>query len=600
MAMISADSLERVKEASDIVEVISAHTDLRRQGARWVGLCPFHEERTPSFSVEPTEKLYHCFGCGVGGDVIKFIEEKEGVGFGEAVELLADRYGVELTREKEDPQEEEKRRRRERIGELLGRTAAFYGSFLWDAGEAEKARAYLHGRGLGEEVLKKFGVGYAPSAWDQVLTRGQRAGFSVEEMKSAGLVQRGRQGGEYDRFRTRIMFPICDRRGRVLGFGARAMRSEQGAKYINTSETDLFRKSRILYGVDHAKGAIAKATRAVVVEGYTDVLALHQAGIEEAVGVMGTAITEDQIAALSGMVEEVVLALDADSAGQEAMLRAQRVAAGRRMRIRIAAMPAGEDPADMLAAEGGAERFRGLVEDAVELPEFRVMLVLDGADGSSPAERDRALAEVAPVLGEMGESASRDDLVRRVSERLDLDPAMVLRRASAARGRGGGGALAADRGNWVEGAADGPGGDGAAVHVELTPRERRERALLAMCVAIPKQGVDYLARLGDEHLSPVGARARDWLGDHLDDPAAGLPHDDPELTGVVTQLVMMARSDPASEEAMELNFLQLEQRRLEALITAAGESDDYESRAKLSRERADLVQRIAEAHQVAS
>ena len=588
MALISAESLERVKEASDIVEVISAHTDLRRQGSRMVGLCPFHEERTPSFSVEPTEKLYHCFGCGVGGDVIKFVEEKEGVGFGEAVELLADRYGVELQREKEDPREEERRRRRQRIGELLARTASFYGSFLWEAREAGKARSYLSGRGLGEEVLRAFGVGYAPSAWDQVLTRGQRAGFGVEEMKAAGLVQSGRRGGEYDRFRSRIMFPICDRRGRVLGFGARAMRSEQGAKYINTSETDLFRKSRILYGVDHAKAAIARAGRAVVVEGYTDVLALHQAGIEEAVGVMGTAITEEQIAALSGMVEEVVLALDADSAGQEAMLRAQRVAANRRMRIRIAPMPAGEDPADMLAAEGGADRFRALIDAAVELPEFRVMLALEGADGLSPAERDRALAEVAPVLAAMGESASRDDLVRRVSERLDLDPAMVLRRAGAARGRRGGGSPA------PPGVEQPPA---PAPVIELTPRERRERALLAMCIAHPADGASYLARLGDEHLSAAGVRARDWLRDHLEDPGADLPHDDPELSGIVTELVISSRTEPASVEAMELNFLQLEQRRLEAQIGAAGE--DFERRAELSRERAELVQRIAEAQQVA-
>ncbi len=475
------------------------------------------------------------------------------------------------------------------MGELLGRTAAFYGSFLWESGEAGKARSYLADRGLGEEVLRAFGAGYAPSAWDQVLTRGQRAGFSVAEMKAAGLVQSGRRGGEYDRFRSRIMFPILDRRGRVLGFGARAMRSEQGAKYINTSETEFFRKSRILYGVDHAKSAIAKAGRAIVVEGYTDVLALHQAGIEEAVGVMGTAVTEEQVAALSGMVEEVVLALDADSAGQEAMLRAQRVAAGRQMRLRIAPMPAGEDPADMLAAEGGAERFAALLDAAVELPEFRVMLALDGADRLSPAERDNALAEVAPVLAEMNESASRDDLVRRVSERLELEPAMVLRRAASARKRSG-------EGSRVD---PGPGPEpGPPAVIELTPRERRERALLAMCIARPAEGGPYLAKLDDEHLSAVGARARDWLRDHPEDPGADLPRDDPELGGIVSELVIMSRAEPASAEAMELNFLQLEQRRLEARITAAGE--DYQRRAELSRERADLVQRIAAAQQVAS
>ena len=408
-------------------------------------------------------------------------------------------------------------------------------------------------------------------------------------MKAAGLVQSGRRGGEYDRFRSRIMFPIFDRRGRVLGFGARAMRSEQGAKYINTSETELFRKSRILYGVDHAKSAIAKAGRAMVVEGYTDVLALHQAGIEEAVGVMGTAITDDQIAALSGMVEEVVLALDADSAGQEAMLRAQRVAVKRTMRIRIAPMPAGEDPAEMIASEGGRERFAALLEQAVDLPEFRVMLVLDGCRRPISAERDRALAEVAPVLGEMGESASRDDLVRRVAESLDLDPAMVLRRASAARGRDGAGSQAAP--SRFEQGPD------AAPVIEQTPRERRERALLAMCVALPEKGATYLARLSDEHLSAAGVKARDWLRDHPADPGSDLPHGDPELSGIVTELVIMSRAEPASAEAMELNFLQLEQRRLEARIGAAGE--DYQRRAELSRERAELVQRIAEAHQVA-
>jgi len=438
MALISEESLERVKQAVDIVEVISAHTDLRRQGARWVGLCPFHEERTPSFSVDAQEKLYHCFGCGVGGDTIKFVEEKEGLGFAEAVELLADRYGVELQREKEDPRAEARRQQRRRLGDLLDRTAGFYAQYFWDSEEAAKARAYLAERGLGEETLRAFGVGYAPSAWDTVLLRGQRAGFKVEELRAVGLAQRGRGGGEYDRFRERIMFPIRDRRSRTLGFGGRAMRSDQGAKYVNTAETDFFHKSQMLYGIDLAKEAIAKSGRVVVVEGYTDVLALHQAGVGEAVGVMGTAITGEQVAALSGMVDEVILALDADSAGQEAMLRAQRIAAGRRMRLRVAAMPEGEDPAEMIATEGGAERFRALVEEAVDLPAFQVGLVLDGTDVSSPAERDRALGEVAPILAGMGETASRDDLVRRVAGRLDLEPALVMGRVTAAQPMSGG------------------------------------------------------------------------------------------------------------------------------------------------------------------
>jgi DNA primase len=590
MALISSESLERVKQAADIVEVISAHTDLRRQGSRWVGLCPFHEERTPSFSVDAGEKLYHCFGCGVGGDTIKFVEEKEGLGFAEAVELLADRYGVELEREQEDPRAEAKRQQRRRLAELLDRTAGFYAAYLWDSEEATKAREYLAERGLAEEVLRAFDVGYAPSAWDKVLLRGQRAGFKVEELRGVGLVQRGRGGGEYDRFRSRIMFPIRDRRGRTLGFGGRAMRSDQGAKYVNTAETDFFHKSHMLYGIDRAKAAIAKAGRAVVVEGYTDVLALHQAGIEEAVGVMGTAITEEQVASLSGMVEEVVLALDADAAGQEAMLRAQRVAASRTMRLRVAAMPAGEDPAEMMAAEGGADRFRALVDGAVELTAFQVGLVLDRTDTSSPAERDRALGEVAPILAGMGESVSRDELVRQVAERLDLEPAMVMGRVVAAQPLSGG-----PDGNSEAGAGPAPPVRRTA---ELTSRERRERALLAMCIALPDDGREYLTRLTDEHLSPSGVRALAWLREHPNDPASNLPHEDAELAGLIAELVILAHDEPASREAMELNYLLLEQRRLEAEIARAGGEGNPERRAALSRERAALVERIARTERV--
>lgn len=596
MAKISQDSIERVRQSADIVEVVNTHTDLRRQGARFVGLCPFHEERTPSFSVDPSEKLYHCFGCQVGGDVIGFVREKEDLGFAEAVEVLAERFGVELEREQEDPQAEARRLRRERVGLLLERTGAFYSGFLWDADEAKGARSYLLERGLREEALREFGVGYAPSAWDSVLVRGQRAGFTVDEMEAAGLLQRGRGGGQYDRFRKRIIFPVRDRRGRVVGFGARAMSSEQGAKYINTKDTDLFSKSKILYGLDRAKAAIAKAGRAVVVEGYTDVIALHGGGVEEAVGVMGTAITEDQVAVLSGMVEEVVLALDADSAGQEAMLRAQRVAAGRRMRLRVAAMPAGEDPAEMLAAEGGAERFRTLIEEAVGLPEFRISMVLDGMDGSSPAARDRALLEAAPVLGAMEESAERNELVRRVADRLDLDPAMVMRRIAS---------VPADRGREEDPGrrAGGAGGEDSPTpgrpRGELTSRERRERALLAMCIARPKEGAEMLRRLSEEHLSAEGGEGLRWLRVHLDEPTAGLPSEGP-LAGLVSELVLLARSEPASAEAMEVNFIQLELRRLDSVITVAGSEGDDQRRAALSRERNTLLRKLAEVQQTAS
>jgi DNA primase len=588
VSKFTPDTVDRVKDAADIVEIVSAYTDLRRAGERFTGLCPFHEERTPSFSVDAREKLYHCFGCGVGGDVIKFVEEKEGIAFPDAVEALADRYGVEIEREGEDPRAEEARKRRARLGELLERTAQFYAHYLWESQEAAKAREYLGSRGLGEEVLRSFGVGYAPSAWDQVLTRGQTARFTMVELAAAGLVQKGRKGGQYDRFRARIMFPVRDGRGRVQGFGARALRPDSKPKYLNSPEGELYRKSRTLYGIDQARRPIAKAGRAVVVEGYTDVLAAHQAGIDEAVAVMGTAITPEQLGQLSRYTEEVVLALDADRAGRAAMLRAQRVAGSRKLRLLVATMPAGEDPADMLQG-GEPTRLRELIEGALELPEFHVRWALDEADLSSPAGRDRALDEVAPVLAAMGESISRDELARLAADRLDADPGLVMRRLAGA----------ADRSAPEAGSPRAPAGAKRAGGSEAPPprpvssREGRERALLAMCIATPGDGREFIGRLTPEHLSsPVVGRARDWLTEHLDDPLTGLPREDEELVSLVTQLVMTAEREPGGRQAMELNFLQLEQAAIEGRIDVA-QRKGGDPPVDLQRRRAELAERIA-------
>jgi DNA primase len=592
MARFSQESIERVKDAVDIVEVVSTYTELRRSGQRFVGLCPFHDERTPSFSVNASEKVYHCFGCGVGGDVITFVEEKEGLQFADAVEALADRYGVEVEREQEDPRAEEARKRRARLAEVLDRTAAFYAAYLWESDEARKARDYLLGRGLAEEALREFGVGFAPNRWDSVYLRGQQAGFSVEELVAAGLVKKGNKGGFLDHFRARIMFPIRDARGRMQGLGGRATREEQRAKYVNSPEGELYRKSRTLYGIERARSAIAKAGRAVVVEGYTDVIAAHQAGARETVAVMGTAITPEQVKLLSAHAEEVVLALDADRAGREAMLRAQRVAAGKRVRLRVVSMPEGEDPADMLAGaapgSAAAERFTALLDEALDLPAFHVRTLLDEADVGSPAGRDRALDEVVPVLAAMGDSITRDELVREVGNRLSADPSLVSRRLASA-----------DRGSTAAPAA-GDAGDAApavtAAPVEprvLSAHELYEQALLAMCVAAPAHGREYLERLDDEHLtSPAMKRVREWLLTHLEEPREGLPRDDEDLTDAVTKLVVRSQREPASPEAMELNFLLLEKAAVERRLAAA-ETNGGQALVDLQKRRAELTEKIA-------
>ncbi len=580
-------TVEQVKEAADIVEVISAHTDLRRSGERWTGLCPFHEERSPSFSVDAHRKLYHCFGCGVGGDVIKFVSEMDGLSFPEAVESLAERFGVEIKREELDPEAEARRKRRVRLSELLARTGEFYTSFLRESPKAARARDYLESRGLGSEVLDAFGVGFAPKPWDTVLLRGQRAGYSVEELIAAGLVKKNSKGNPYDHFRGRITFPIRDVRGNVQGFGARAIEPGEKAKYINSPEGELYRKSRTLFGIDLARAAIAKRGRVVVVEGYTDVLAAHQAGITETVAVMGTAITPEQLKLLARDSDEAILALDADRAGREAMLRAQRVTGAGKLSLRVAAMPAGEDPADILAGaareDPAAERMRELLDGSVEMTTFHVRKVLDEADLSSPESRDRALDEVVPVLAGMGETISRDELEREVAKRLSADPELVRRRVR------GGSPPPAPR----------PEANGKPARQKTAARpigelETRERTLLAMCLADPAIGRGYLARLTPEHLSsPLAERGRAWLAEHLDDPRGAMPQDD-ELSSFISD-VLMRDDEPATREAIEINFLELERGALERQIADLDEDAGTEL-LELQRRRAELAERIARFH----
>ncbi len=589
-----------------MVEIVSAYTDLRRQGERFVGLCPFHDERTPSFSVKPRDGFYYCFGCEAGGDAFRFVQEKEGLSFPDAVEALAERYGVELEREREDPQAEARRRRRGRLGEALERAANFYEAYLWESPKAKRARSYLiEERGLGEEVLRAFGVGFAPSVWDSLLVRGQRAGFSIDELLAAGLIQRSRNkpGSHYDRFRARIAFPVRDHRGRVVGFGARGMGADAKPKYLNSPEGELYRKSETLYGIDRARATIARGGRAVVVEGYTDVLALHQAGVEEAVAVMGTAITPEQLRLLGGWAEEVVLALDADRAGREAMLRAQRVAGSGRLRLLAAAMPAGEDPADMLREQEGAARLRELLATAIELPVFHVRAILGDADLASPPGRDRALDEIAPVLAGMGETITRQELVREVADRLDTEPEMVVGRMSSAPRA----PAAAERpsvsraqGEGTQRPEGGPGGgEGASARApgqrprrRPTPQEGREYRMLALCMADPGLGAATIAKLRPEHFSsPILRRCFERLREHLDDPLSGLTDADADLRNALSRLGAVDHEPPTAEN-LEFRFLLLERDRIDRELRGL-DPEDGERAVGLQRRRAELANAIA-------
>jgi DNA primase len=497
------------------------------------------------------------------------------------VEALAERYNVELKREQEDPAAERRRERRERLLKLVQRATDYYARFLWESNEAKLAREYLAGRGLEEQVLREFRVGYAPSAWDKVTVAAQRDGFTREEIAAAGLGQRGRGGsGFYDSFRSRIMFPLADARGRVLGFGARATRNEQRPKYINTREGELYKKREQLFGIDLARAAAGKRGRIVVVEGYTDVLALHQAGLSETVAIMGTAITPEQVTRLSQTAGRVILALDADRSGQEAMLRASRIAADRKVELQVVEMPEGTDPAE-LVAERGAEAFTALLGSAASVVEFQVRRVLADSDLESPRGRDQAFASVRPLIATADSPATRDHLVRYVADKLDLAPDVVtisLQSAPSAASQ------ASDEGAQQTRRRPERLLDGAS---------RSERAFLAMCLSQGDVGRDYLSRVSDGHLSSEALRlTRDHLLAEFAEPLANRPADDPAIAATITEVVMLADEEPSSEPALRLGFLQLELRRIERELRHAGQGDDFDRQRELFTERETVREAI--------
>jgi DNA primase len=571
MGLFTRDSIERLRDSIDMVDLVSAKTDLRRVGSRFTGLCPFHDERTPSFSVNAEEKLFYCFGCQAKGDAIGFVEQAEGLDFPEAVEMLADRYAVKLERENDDPQAEERRRRRARLHSLLSRAARYYGTYLWDSQEAGPARKYLAGRGLGEQVLKEFQVGYSPKAWDRMLIGAGQGGFRPEELVAAGLAQRGREGSLYDRFRGRIMFPLSDFRGQVLGFGARAMTEGQQPKYLNTSENDVYHKGRQLFGIHLARAQAAKNGRIVVVEGYTDVLALHQAGIREAVAIMGTALTQEQLSLLGRAAPLVLLALDADRSGQDAMLRVAR--ATRDTQIHVVEMSEGQDPAELIA-QGGAAAFSERLDGAVPMIQFQVRRVLADADLDTPAGRDQALEKAARLIAEHTTegSAMRDELIREGADRLDVPQEYVRTALSSPRPA----AEAPPPSRPAPAPARASAGEVAL---------RAEREFLSRCLASGELGRGYISLPQDEQFSSDATRrARKHLATHFEDPLAGLPEDEPTLAALVTDVALAAQEgSPSLEAVLQMSILQLEKRRLEREIRRAAQEGDHARQSELAK-----------------
>ena len=522
MARIKDTSVAEVRAATDMVDLVSQYTPLKRSGARYTGRCPFHEERTPSFSVHAADKLFYCFGCGKGGDAITFVRELEQLDFAEAVEWLGERFRVTLEYEEMSPQVEEARRRRDRLHAVLEQATSFYERHLWETAAGEAVRRYLLGRGLGEPICREFRLGLSPG--HGLAAKAQQKGFNVGELRAAGLTNA--RGNDY--FPQRLMFPLADARGRVVGFQARKLHDDDPlrGKYVNSPEGELFRKSAILYGLHLARPAIAKEGRAIVVEGNTDAIALRQTGLEPVVASMGTALTDQHVKELSRLAGQLYLCFDADAAGEAATLRGMELAVGQGFDVRVVPLPPGLDPAD------AADQFAEQLERAEPYALYRVRIEIQNAP-----DRQAAYERARETLDRLPESPQRQDAWRYANDKLGMTV-------------------------QIRAAGSGTASSGAAVSPRLLAAgERLERDALAGCLAHPEL-VPLLAELTPEHFDgEPNRRMREALVAGTDTPD--------ELVPLRAELGARAAAEEIDEATAKQLLLRLRERHLRRQLAAA-------------------------------
>ena len=531
MPRIKDASKDAVIAAADMVDVVSARTALRRaSSARYTGRCPFHEERTPSFSVDPVGKLYYCFGCGKGGDVVRFVQETENLDFVGAIEWLAERFRITLEYEESSPREDAARQRRERLTALLEQATSYFERTLWESEAGAEVRDYVASRGLGEEIARTFRLGL--SRGTGLVAKARERGFTDEEIRAAGLANA--RGNDY--FPFRLMFPLADARGRVVGFQARKLRDDDPlrGKYVNTPEGELFKKGNVLYGLHLARPSVAKQDRAVVVEGNTDVIALRQAGVEPVVASMGTALTESQLRELGRLTKRLFLCFDADAAGQEATLRGMELAVGQGFDVRVVALPKGEDPAD------APDSFSARLGAAESYVQYRVRIELERTD-----DRQEAFVRAREILARTEDSPERQDALRLLADRLDL-PRETLAGLAAARS---------------------PAERGTSPVDESTPRVleaglQRERDLLAAVVRNPSLLPELAALTPDHFADGVHRRFREAL-------VSGGSEDD-ELVALRAELGARAERDAIDERTGRELLLRVHEQKLRRELKQGG------------------------------
>lgn len=428
--MIPEDIINEIKYRNDIETAVSQYVNLKRRGKNLVGLCPFHSEKTPSFTVYPENGSFYCFGCGVGGDVFSFTGLIENLDYMESIKLLAERSGISLP---QDGYDDSMQRLKKKIYDINRDTARFFHSFLMSPG-GKWALDYLTGRGLTVKTIKHFGLGAAPDSWDALIHHLKEKGYTESDMLAANVIGKSNRGSFYDRFRKRVMFPIINIRGNIVAFSGRAMPGEdkQGGKYVNTSDTPVYKKSENLFGINFAKSVCSE--RVILVEGNMDVISLHQAGFENTVAPLGTAFTTEQANLLSRYTKEIVLMLDADAAGQKAVRRASGLLENTGLSVRVVVIPDGKDP-DEYIKKNGKERFAALLEGAVSDMEYKLLTAAKDIDLNSEDGRLKYLAAAAEIIAATDDIMTRDIYIGRLSEKYGVSRTALNARIDELRKR---------------------------------------------------------------------------------------------------------------------------------------------------------------------
>lgn len=416
--------VERVSEQTDILRIVQGYVPLKRRGNRYWGCCPFHQEKTASFSVLPDKGFFYCFGCHAGGNAFKFLSLIENISYFDAIKLQAEKLGIPLPERKRSPQEVARDREIQDLRKVNELARDFFHNCLTMTRMGERGKAYFAARGIRQETIEEFQLGYAPPAWDKLSTAFLKRGIKQEFLLASGLCAERKQGGGlYDRFRGRVIIPIADERGRVVGFGGRVL-DDSTPKYLNTPETVLFNKRKLLFGLDRSHRAIQQEGRAIVVEGYMDAISVFDAGVHNVVASLGTAFTPEHEKKLLHYAPEICFCYDSDEAGQKATIRALSIVRDTGARVRVIVVPDGKDP-DEFIRKHGADAFRALVEKALPLVEYRLRYVLSHTNYDTLDGKVKALHEMMPVLAGIREAAVRSEYERRLAQTLMLDEGIV-------------------------------------------------------------------------------------------------------------------------------------------------------------------------------